>query len=162
MRKKSLEEPLQKERLSLRGGPSPGEQLQAGLSHPCRLQTPAFSPSTASAGLGCVPPAPPSRRAGPAGKAPAALWCQHHRAAWGSIPESSVSGALLWNEDGAFKSATHRVSVGNEPPSKSVFVKTSEAQPSRRDGKAAVSRTLPRTESRGEPSSGTQNSTGTP
>lgn len=85
---------------------------------------------------------------GPAGKAAAELRCQHHRAAWGSIPESSVSGTLLWNED---QSATHRVSVGNEPPSKSVLVKTSEAQPSRRDGKAALSRTLPRTESRGEP-----------
>lgn len=59
VRKKSLQEPLQKEQLSPRGGPSPGEGLQAGLSRPRRLQTPAFSLSTASAGLGCVPPAPP-------------------------------------------------------------------------------------------------------
>ena len=85
----------------------------------------------------------PRRRAGPAGKAPAqscgasitVLPGERPRVLWSQAP-------LLRNEDRAFKSATHRVSVGKQP-SKSVFVKTSEAQPSRRDGEAAVSRTLP-------------------
>ena len=86
----------------------------------------------------------PQAAGGPRGQgASSELRRQHHRAAWGSVLESSgLRHPFLRNEDQAFKSATHRVSVGKEP-SKSVFVKTSEAQPSRRDGEAAVSRTPP-------------------
>lgn len=86
VRKKSLEEPLQKERLSPRGGPLPAERAPSRTLPSRRLQTPAF---TTSAGLGCAPPAPPRRWAGPAGKAPAELRGRHHRAGWGSVPESS-------------------------------------------------------------------------